>query len=66
MNEPIMVRCARCSALIAIQDAARCEIHETDPLCPFCWKDHWMRHEDDDVPGWRKCWTQVAADLRWR
>ena len=46
-----MVRCERCSALVAIEDAARCFYHDTAVLCMFCWKDHVGR--------------SVARDKRW-
>jgi len=65
MDEPMLVRCERCSALVAAQDASRCKIHDTPPLCTFCWKDHWMRHAGDDVHPWEACWSEVGI-LSWR
>jgi len=60
MIEPTMVRCTRCSALVALQDATRCGHHETDPLCTFCWKDHLIRAEPSLL-----CWGEVGV-LDWR
>lgn len=60
MDEPTLVRCARCSALIALQDAFRCEYHETDPVCGFCWKHHVA-----GVESIEECWTLVGC-LDWR
>ena len=66
MREPVFIRCARCDALVPLIDASRCQIHQTDPLCTFCWKDHWMRHEGDNVPEWETCWAEAALPLNWR
>lgn len=59
MLEPALIRCPRCSALVAMQDAARCGKHETDPLCGFCWRDH-IERQDDPL----RCWAEVGR-LDW-
>ena len=63
-DEPIMIRCARCDALVALQDAARCEVHETDPLCGFCWKHHVASHDQAVLS--EACWAMVPIALDWR
>jgi len=62
-----MIRCARCSALVALRDAARCGRHETEPLCGFCWKDHVERLRLEGGLGstWAECWAEVGV-LDWR
>lgn len=66
--EPVMIRCARCSALVAIQDASRCGAHDTDPMCGFCWRHHTETHDAarkivTGLPG--RCWAEVGT-LDWR
>lgn len=67
MDEPMLIRCARCSALVAVQDAARCGHHETDPLCGFCWTDHVSRSLEGEtgLGGWGRCWAEVGR-VDWR
>ena len=62
--EPTLIRCARCDALVALQDAARCETHETDPLCPFCWRHHIETHPSVSLS--ESCWAMVPLPLTWR
>lgn len=59
MDEDFYVRCSRCNAIVAVQDASSCGYHETDCLCQFCWKDHWMRYpseEGEDTVS--TCWAE--------
>lgn len=69
MLEPTMVRCARCSALIALQDATRCGRHETEPLCGFCWTHHRETRRAESVHArlfnTLECWAEVGV-LDWR
>ena len=64
MNEPVLMRCSRCDALVALLDSSRCEIHDTPVLCHFCWVHHYTSHEEDDVEPWARCWSLVGT-LDW-
>jgi len=69
MMEPTMIRCSRCSALVALQDATRCGRHDTEPLCGFCWNHH-REARNSDIPGGvaldvSRCWAEVGT-LDWR
>ena len=66
--EPTLVRCARCGALVALQDASRCKYHQTEPLCTFCWKDHVERNRRSQGglgQPYADCWVEVGM-LDWR
>ena len=56
-----MIRCARCSALVALQDATRCGQHDTEPLCGFCWK----HHLETSCTSFSQCWGELGC-LDWR
>lgn len=68
MNEPTLIRCTRCSALVALQDATLCGFHQTDPLCTFCWKHHVESHAtalaQAGAPVTVRCWAEVGT-LDW-
>lgn len=66
MNEPTMIRCARCDAIVAIQDAAKCAFHGTAALCNHCMSHHLAKHEAEKPPWWEACWIEAALPLTWR
>lgn len=55
MKEPVLVRCSRCDALVALQDGGACETHDTGCLCPYCWKHH-VRVSEQSGNG-DPCWS---------
>lgn len=77
MHEDLYLRCARCDVLLAAQDAQRCGFHETDGLCPVCYRAHvseaasnvrrvvpaYRAHADADVA---RCWVEVPLPTLWR
>lgn len=69
MNEDFYARCSRCDAIVAVQDITSCGYHETDCLCQFCWKDHWMRHTSDTADVTKSlCWAEqvmLTPSERW-
>lgn len=69
MLEPTMIRCCRCSALVALRDATRCGRHETEPLCSFCWNHHRTTKRLERAGASRfdpeACWAEVGV-LDWR
>ena len=51
--------------MIALADASTCEVHVTGPLCSYCWKDHWLRIQQDaeePIPLSDQCWALLPFD----
>lgn len=61
--EPILVRCSRCDALVAVNDAAACGRHETAVLCHHCWTHHIASQAN--INQRLSCWAQSGLML-WR
>lgn len=65
-QEPALIRCSRCDALVAFLDAVRCEYHETDPLCQYCWKHHVLTRNVEHARLQDQCWAMTPLEITWR